>query len=101
MWLRSYRKNGIEGLKTQIGKHRGPNKVRPKGSCKMKTPIEELQRENLKLQVEIERLKKGYFTKGVGDEAEFENKKTNKIVICEAINIHNRRLKMASFRIFR
>ena len=53
----------------------------------MKTTIEELQRENLKLQVEIERLKKGYFTKGVGDEAEFENTKTNKIVMCEAINI--------------
>lgn len=52
MWLRSYRKNGIEGLKSQIEKHRGPNKGRPKGSCKPKTTIEELQRENLKLQVE-------------------------------------------------
>lgn len=48
-------KNGIEGLKSQIGKHRGPNKGRHKGSCKPKTTIEELQRENLKLQVEIER----------------------------------------------
>lgn len=71
MWLRSYRKNGIEGLKSQIGKHRGPNKVRPKGSCNPKTTIEELQRENLKLQVEIERLKKGYLTKGVGAKKEF------------------------------
>lgn len=42
MWLRSYRKNGIEGLKSQIEKHRGPNKGRPKGSCKLKTTIEEL-----------------------------------------------------------
>ena len=44
------RKNGIEGLKSQIGKHRGSNKGRPKGSCKPKTTIEELQRENLTLQ---------------------------------------------------
>ena len=64
-------KNGIEGLKSQIGKHRGPNKGRPKGSCKPKTTIEELQRENLKLQVEIERLKKGYLTKVVGAKKKF------------------------------
>lgn len=58
MWLRSYRENGIDGLESQIGKHRGPNKGRPIGSCKPKTTVEELQRENLKLQIEIERLKK-------------------------------------------
>lgn len=70
-WLRKYRENGAEGLKSMIGKHRGPNKGRPKGTLKPKTTIEELQKENLKLQVEIERLKKGYLTKGVGAKKEF------------------------------
>ena len=63
--------NGVDGLKSMIGKHRGPNKGRPKGTLKPKTTIEELQKENLKLQVEIERLKKGYLTKGVGAKKEF------------------------------
>lgn len=70
-WLRKYRENGTDGLKSMIGKHCGPNKGRPKGTLKPKTTIEELQKENLKLQVEIERLKKGYLTKGVGAKKEF------------------------------
>ena len=70
-WLRKYRENGVDELKSMIGKHRGPNKGRPKGTLKPKTTIEELQKENLKLQVEIERLKKGYLTKGVGAKKEF------------------------------
>lgn len=70
-WLRAYRAKGVEGLKSQIGKHLGPNKGRPKGSFKPKTTIEELEKENLKLQIEIERLKKGYLTKGVGVKKEF------------------------------
>lgn len=70
-WLRKYRENGVDGLKSMIGKHRGPNKGRPKGTLKPKTTIEELQKENLKLQIEIERLKKGYLTKGVGAKKEF------------------------------
>jgi len=41
-------------------------KRRHKRSTKPKTTIEELERENLKLQIEIERLKKGYITKEVG-----------------------------------
>ena len=70
-WLRKYRENGVDGLKSMIGKYRGPNKGRPKGTLKPKTTIEELQKENLKLQVEVERLKKGYLTKGVGAKKEF------------------------------
>ena len=54
-----------------IGKHRGPNKGRPKGTLTPKTTIEELQKENPKLQVEIERLKKGYLTKGAGAKKKF------------------------------
>ena len=46
------------GLKCQIGKYKGPNKGRPKGSTKPKSTVEELERENLKLKIEIERLKK-------------------------------------------
>lgn len=41
-------------------------KRRHKRSTKPKTTIEELERENLKLQIEIEKLKKGYITKEVG-----------------------------------
>jgi len=41
-------------------------KGRPKGTYKPRTTIEELQKENLKLVIENERLKKGYITKGVG-----------------------------------
>jgi transposase-like protein len=71
MWLRAFRLKGEDGLKSQIGKHRGSNKGRPKGSFKPKTTIEELERENLKLRIENERLKKGYLTKGVGAKREF------------------------------
>lgn len=66
MWLRAYRENGITGLESKIGKKRGKGKGRPKGTYKPKTTIEELQKENLKLVIENERLKKGYITKGVG-----------------------------------
>jgi len=52
-------------------KFRGPNKGRPKGTFKPKTTIEELKKENLKLCIEMERLKKGYVTKGAGAKKEF------------------------------
>lgn len=71
MWLRAYRRNGKEGLKSQIGKKRGKGKGRPVGTLKPRTTIEELEKENIKLKIEIERLKKGYLTKGVGAEKEF------------------------------
>lgn len=71
MWLRAYRSDGIGGLKCKIGKYKGPNKGRPKGSTKPKSTIEELERENLKLKIEIERLKKGYYVKGVGQRKEY------------------------------
>lgn len=71
MWLRAYQRNGKEGLKSQIGKKRGKGKGRPVGTLKPRTTIEELEKENIKLKIEIERLKKGYLTKGVGAEKEF------------------------------
>lgn len=66
MWLRSYRLHGKDGLKSQVGKKKGHGKGRPLGTFKAKTTIEELEKENIKLQIEIERLKKGYLVKGVG-----------------------------------
>jgi transposase-like protein len=53
-WLRALRDKGREGLESQIGKHRGPNKGRPIGTFKPKKPIEELEKENLKLKIAIE-----------------------------------------------
>lgn len=52
-----------DGLESQIGKHRGPNKGRPKGTYKPRNRIEELERENLQLKIQIERLKKDILRK--------------------------------------
>ena len=66
-WLRTYRENGEEGLKSQIGKKRGKGKGRPQGTFKLRTTIEESEKENHKLKIEVDRLKKGYLKKGVGE----------------------------------
>lgn len=66
MWLRTYRRNGKEGLKSQIGKKRGKGKGRPVGTLKPRTTIEELEKENIKLKIEIERLKKVILRKELG-----------------------------------
>ena len=71
LWLRAYRENGNEGLKSHIGKKRGKGKGRPIGTFKPRSTIEELEKENLKLKIKVERLKKGYLTKGVGVKKEF------------------------------
>ena len=67
-WIKKYKQNGFEGLKSKTGTKTGANKGRPK---KSKTREEELERENLKLRIEIERLKKGYYVKGVGQKKEY------------------------------
>lgn len=72
-WRREYRENGIDGLKSQTGKHgnkhgNGLNGLHVK---KNKTREEELELENLKLKVEVARLKKGYQVKGVGSKKEY------------------------------
>ncbi len=38
-WLRAYRENGKEGLKSQIGKKSGKGKGRPQGTFKPRTTI--------------------------------------------------------------
>ena len=66
-WIKKYQESGIDGLKSQTGRHKGPNK----GRSKKGTEIEELKRELARKDIEIERLKKGYTVKGVGARKEY------------------------------
>lgn len=69
IWIKNYREKGIEGLKSKTGKCSKKGIIgRPK---KAVTREEELERENIKLKIEIERLKKGYYVKGVGQRKEY------------------------------
>ena len=73
-WRREYRENGIDGLKSQTGKAKNPrkgNRLAHLNLKKNKTREEELELENLKLKVEVARLKKGYQVKGVGSKKEY------------------------------
>ena len=73
-WRREYRENGIAGLKSKTGKTKSPRKGNPYGGLqnkKNKTREEKLELENLKLKVEVARLKKGYQVKGVGSKKEY------------------------------
>lgn len=68
-WKRQYEQYGIEGLKSNCGKHKNHN-----GGLYLRKPknkIEELEIEIMKKDIEIARLKKGYNVKGVGQEKEF------------------------------
>lgn len=69
IWICKYRENGVTGLKSQTGKKTGGTKGQ--GARKPKTKEEELQRKIMKLEIENERLKKGYTVKGVGDKKEY------------------------------
>ena len=64
-WIQRYNENGIEGLKSNTGKKATG---RPKASL---NKIEKLEQEILKLRIENERLKKGYFVKGDGARKEY------------------------------
>ena len=66
-WRDKYRDNGIEGLVSQTGKN-SKGFGRP---IKPKNREQELELENLKLKVEVARLKKGYQVKGVGSKKEY------------------------------
>ncbi len=73
-WRAKYRAHGIDGLKSKTGKTKSPRKGNPYGGLqnkKAKTREEELELENLKLKVEVARLKKGYQVKGVGSKKEY------------------------------
>ena len=73
-WKKAYLEFGIEGLKSQTGKTKHPEKGNHLFGLlrkKNKTREEELELENLKLKVEVARLKKGYQVKGVGSKKEY------------------------------
>ena len=68
-WIKKYREQGINGLKSRTGKCAKKGITgRPKKAVNKE---EELERENAKLKIEIERLKKGYYVKGVGQRKEY------------------------------
>lgn len=74
VWLKKYRELGIDGLVSQTGKKKHPGKgnhLLGLQRKKNKTREEELELENLKLKVEVARLKKGYQVKGVGSKKEY------------------------------
>ena len=74
IWIKKYREQGIDGLRSQTGKAKHPGKGNPFSGLqnkKNKTREEELELENLKLKVEVARLKKGYQVKGVGSKKEY------------------------------
>lgn len=70
-WIKKYKTEGIEGLKSQIGKTKFSHKNMGIHLRKPKNKIEELELEIMKKDIEIARLKKGYMVKGVGAEKEF------------------------------
>ena len=64
-WINKYEEYGIEGLISNTGKKATG---RPKAKLDQ---IEQLQNEILKLRIENERLKKGYYVKGDGARKEY------------------------------
>lgn len=68
-WLKKYKEEGLDGLKSKTGKAAGGYKGI--GRKKPKNKIEELELEIMKKDIEIARLKKGYNVKGVGQEKVF------------------------------
>lgn len=71
-WKAKYRDYGINGLCSKTGKtSHGYNNLSRLRNKKNKTREEELELENLKLKVEVARLKKGYQVKGVGSKKEY------------------------------
>lgn len=70
-WIRKYQESGIDGLKSQSGHLGRGNGLKGLHLKKKKTREEELELENLKLRIEVARLKKGYRVKGGGRKKEF------------------------------
>ena len=66
-WIKKYRNFGIQGLVSQTGKS-SKSTGRPR---KPKNREQELELENMKLKIEVARLKKGYQVKGVGSKKEY------------------------------
>ena len=73
IWIKQYREQGVDGLRSQTGKngYKHGNGLKGLNVKKNKTREEELELENLKLKIEVARLKKGYLVKGVGLKKEY------------------------------
>ena len=74
IWIKKYREQGIDGLRSQTGKTKHCGKGNPLSGLqnkKNKTREEELQLKVMKLEIEVARLKKGYQVKGVGSKKEY------------------------------
>ncbi len=67
-WIKSYRKNGMEGL---TNKKKPGNPLSKYQNKKNLTKEEQLEYENVKLRIENELLKKGYLMKGDGTIVKF------------------------------
>lgn len=62
-WISSYKEKGFDGL---VNKRKPGNPLAKYSKRKELTDIEKLEYENMKLRIENERLKKGYFVRGDG-----------------------------------
>lgn len=70
-WVKIYEEKGIDGLKSNTGKGHKVGGNTGISLRKPKTELERLELENLKLKLEVERLKKGYIVKGDGAKREY------------------------------
>ena len=72
-WRKKYSKYGIKGLKNNTGKVVSSDNTKNRGIHlrKPKTREEELEIQVIRLQIENERLKKGYTVKGDGAKKEY------------------------------
>jgi len=68
VWRKNYLEKGIEGLENS---KKPGNPLVKYSSKKQLSETEKLEYENMKLRIELERLKKGYIVKGVGQEKEY------------------------------
>ena len=73
-WRRIYQAFGIDGLRSQTGRAKHPGKCNPLSKYQNRKDLskeEQLEFENMKLKIEVSRLKKGYQVKGVGSKKEY------------------------------
>lgn len=73
-WRRKYSVSGIESLISKTGRSTNSKKGNPLLKFQRRknlTKEEQLEYENLKLKIEVARLKKGYRVKGVGTKKEY------------------------------
>jgi hypothetical protein len=65
-WIKKYKENGIEGLRSKARNNPNIGKY-----DRHLSEVDKLKKELLKKEIEIERLKKGYQVKGGGDQKEY------------------------------